>query len=124
MVTAMNGQFWKLWSASAVFDLGEGIARSALPLLAASLTRDPQLVAGLMFALTLPWLLLSLPAGALADKLDRKLVMISAALMRVCLTLLLGAAIFLGRVDLGLLYAIALLLGATDVFYDTTSQTV
>lgn len=43
-------EFNKLWAASAVSNLGDGVSLLAAPLLAAALTRDPALVAGLSFA--------------------------------------------------------------------------
>jgi hypothetical protein len=46
----------KLWAAGAVSNLGDGVTVVAGPLLAASLTRDPVLVAGRSFAQRLPWL--------------------------------------------------------------------
>lgn len=61
--------FWKLWAASTIFNLGDGVTLVAGPLLAASLTRDPVLVAGVAFVQRLPWLLLSLISGALVDRL-------------------------------------------------------
>ncbi len=67
--------FGKLWTASTVSFLGDGVTLAAGPLLAASVTRDPVLVAGLAVAQQLPWLLFSLPGGALVDRLDRRRVM-------------------------------------------------
>jgi hypothetical protein len=68
-------EFHKLWAASAASNLSDGITLVAAPLLAASLTRDPALVAGLAFAQRLPWLLFALLSGALADRLDRRRAM-------------------------------------------------
>jgi hypothetical protein len=52
-----------LWTASAVSNLGDGLTLVAGPLLAASLTRDPRLVAGLAVAQRLPRLLSRCSAG-------------------------------------------------------------
>jgi MFS family permease len=67
--------FRRLWAASTVSALGDGMYLAALPLLAAELTRDPLAVAVVTFAGWLPWLLFALPAGALVDRLDRRRVM-------------------------------------------------
>ena len=72
----LGRRFWTLFSASFVANLADGIFRIALPLLAASLTRDPGLVAGVAFASRLPWLVFALIAGALADRFDRRRTMI------------------------------------------------
>jgi hypothetical protein len=42
----LGGDFAKLWTANAVSNLGDGVTRVAAPLLMASLTGDPALVAG------------------------------------------------------------------------------
>ena len=70
----LTGAFWRLWTAGTISNLGDGVDLAALPLLAASLTRDPRLVAGMGVAFTLPWLLFALPAGAIVDRLDRRRV--------------------------------------------------
>jgi hypothetical protein len=44
-----------LWTANAVSNLGDGVTLVAGPLLAATMTRDPRLVAGLAVAQRLPW---------------------------------------------------------------------
>ena len=61
----------KLWAASAISNLGDGVTLTAGPLLAAALTRDPMLVAGVAFTQKVPWLLFPLLSGALVDRLDR-----------------------------------------------------
>src|SRR3954447_464671 len=74
--------FTRLWSASALSNVADGVYVVVLPLLAATLTRSPALVAGIAMAERLPWLLFALPAGALADRLDRRRVMIGVQLRR------------------------------------------
>ncbi|HEX5823959.1 MAG TPA: MFS transporter, partial [Candidatus Limnocylindrales bacterium] len=68
--------FWTLFSASFLANLADGIFSTALPLLAASLTKEPGLVAGVAVASRLPWLVFALLAGALADRLDRRRTMV------------------------------------------------
>jgi MFS family permease len=65
--------FWQLWSASSLSNLADGLVRIALPLVAVTLTDSPALVAGVAVAVTLPWLFFALPAGALADRVDRRI---------------------------------------------------
>src|SRR4029453_1000432 len=71
----LGGDFVKLWLAQGVSNLGDGVYVTALPLLAAALTRDPLPVSGVMFAEWLPWLLFGLLAGALLDRWERRRVM-------------------------------------------------
>src|ERR671920_333341 len=70
--------FWQLWSASSLSNLADGLVKVALPLIAVTLTDSPGMVAGVTLAVTLPWLLFALPAGALADRLDRRIAMVTA----------------------------------------------
>ena len=81
----LGAEFRKLWAASAASNLGDGVWLVAAPLLAATLTRDPALVAGLAFAQRLPWLLFPLLSGALADRLDRRRAMVAVAALRAAL---------------------------------------
>src|SRR3954452_5643255 len=56
------------WSSN----FGDGLMTAAGPLLVASRTHDPVLVAAAALASQLPWLLFGLVAGALADRLHRR----------------------------------------------------
>ncbi|TDD64826.1 MFS transporter, partial [Jiangella aurantiaca] len=58
-------------AATSLTAAGDGVFAAAVPLLAATLTRDPRLVSVVAAATYLPWLLFSLPAGALVDRHDR-----------------------------------------------------
>src|SRR5258708_35471936 len=89
-VSARN--FLALWAGAAVTNLAAGVVKLTLPLVAVSMTDSPVLVAGITLANTLPWLLFSLPAGALADRVDRRrLIMTMAAARALVLAVLVGA---------------------------------
>ncbi|CAA9585349.1 MAG: Antibiotic efflux protein, partial [uncultured Thermomicrobiales bacterium] len=120
----LGPEFRKLWAASTLSNLGDGVALVAAPLLAAALTRDPALVAGLAVAQQLPWLLFTLLSGALADRLDRRRAMAAVGACRAALFGALGVAVLLDRVSLPLLYAVFFLLGAGETLFDTTAATV
>ena len=75
----------KLFTASALSNLADGIFQVALPLLALRITRSPGAVAGVALAARLPWLLFALQAGALADRLDRLRTMVRVDVARVVL---------------------------------------
>src|SRR5436305_15278791 len=69
------GAGFRWWLASSwVSNLGDGFALAAGPLLVASQSQDPRLVAASVLLQQLPWLLFGLFAGALADRLDRRLM--------------------------------------------------
>src|SRR5947209_9790258 len=71
-----NHDYLLLWSGQIISLTGTGISQLAFPLLVLALTGSPA-QAGLVGALRgLPFILLSLPAGALVDRWNRKKVMI------------------------------------------------
>jgi MFS family permease len=72
----LGADFARLWTANAISNLGDGAAGVAAPLLVASLTDSPALVAGAVFVQQLPWLLFSLPAGAYVDRLERRRLLV------------------------------------------------
>ncbi|MCE7080659.1 MFS transporter [Streptomyces sp. ST2-7A] len=113
-----------LWTASGLSNLADGVAKLALPLAAAQLTRSPAAVAGVMLALTLPWLLFALPVGVFVDRLDRRRLMLGANLLRGALLALLVPAVALGLDSIWALYAVALGLGTAETVYDTSAQSI
>lgn len=116
-----NQAFVKLWLGSASSNLADGIGLSAAPLLAATLTRDPALVAGLSVAQQLPWFLLSLISGVLVDRLDRRLVLVSANLLRSGLFAILAITIWTNWLSLPYLYITFFVLGTTETLVDNAA---
>ena len=120
----LGPEYRKLWTASTVSNFGDGVTLVAGPLLAAALTRDPLLVAGMAFAQRLPWLLFSLVSGALVDRLDRRRVMAVADFFRSAVIGLLGLALFLDLESIPLMYAAFFLLGTAETFFDNAAVTM
>lgn len=116
--------FGKLWTASTVSFLGDGVTLAAGPLLAASVTRDPVLVAGVAVAQQLPWLLFSLPGGALVDRVDRRRVMWVSDAVRCATVGLLGLAVLLDLASLPILYAAFFVLGAATVPFSAATASI
>ena len=124
MARSLGPEYKKLWTASAISNLGDGVTLVAAPLLAASLTRDPLLIAGVFFVKQLAWLLFSLHAGALIDRLDRRLLMGYVDFFRTALIGFLGIAVLLGFAGIPLLYAVFFLIGAAEPLFDNASVAV
>jgi MFS family permease len=120
----LPGSYWKLWSASAGSNLADGMFWVALPLLAIALTDSPALVAGVTVASRLPWLIFSLVAGALADRLDRRRTMIAVDLFRAALLGGLAIATFAGVASIPVLYVVAFALGVAETLFDTSAQSI
>ena len=116
--------FARLWSASTAGNLGDGIGRVAVALLAARLTRDPLAVAAVTAIGYLPWLLFGLPAGALVDRYDRRRLAVAAGAVRTCAVALLAAAAATDRASLLLLYAVVLVLYTCETVYDNAMSSM
>jgi predicted MFS family arabinose efflux permease len=118
-----TGFRWLLAS-SWTSNLGDGLMLAAGPLLVASQTHNALLVAAAAMSTQLPWLLFGLVAGALADRLDRRVVVMVVDALR---ALVLGALclfIVSGRVDVGLVLVVMFVLGTAEVFADATTSTL
>lgn len=113
--------FAVLWSAASISFLGNGIYTIGLPLMAADLSDSPTTVSLVVTASRLPWLLLSLPAGALSDRFDRKRVMCWTSGLRAIFSALLALLIFTGSGGLGLLITMSFLIACADVLFDSGS---
>ncbi len=124
MTTDRGGDrdYWLLWSASGLSNLGDGIRLTALPLLAATLTRDPLAVSGVLAATTAPWILLGPIGGSLVDRLDRKLLMIAGQLVRALVVAGLAYLVATDNVTMAHLYLTGVVIGAGEILVDTSSQ--
>ncbi|WP_370289356.1 MFS transporter [Nocardioides sp.] len=107
--------FRALLAASAAGGLADGIATTALPLLVLQRTDDPRVVALLPVALGLPWLLLGLPMGALADRVDRRRMLLAATAVRTALAAATTALVVADALTVPLLLLAALAEGAATV---------
>lgn len=120
----LGPSFHRLWTASALSNLADGVFQIALPLLALRLTRSPALIAGVALAGRLPWLLFALTAGALADRLDRRRTMVNVNSARVVLIGGLAIMAALGHEQLVVLYVVAFALGIGETLFDTAAQSI
>ncbi|MEU5189110.1 MFS transporter [Streptomyces klenkii] len=109
--------FGLIWTAVTVSGLGDGMRFIALPLLAAQVTDDPRQVAAVTLAEQLPWLLVGLIAGALADRLDRRRVLWTVDFARALVAGALAASIASGRPSVPLLAAAGFLLCCGQTLY-------
>jgi len=138
----LSGDYFRLFGASVVSNLGDGIALVAYPWLASAVTRSGLLIALVVVAGRLPWLIFSLPAGVLTDRFDRRKLMVGANIFRSGIGALIAVLVFVqdglptpDEIDLGevastnwslylSLLAATFLLGMAEVLYDNTAQTV
>jgi MFS family permease len=120
----MGRDFRWLLASSWTSNVGDGVSLAAAPLLIASMTSSPILVAAGAILQFLPWLLFGLHAGAIADRFDRRrLVMVANAARAVVLA---GLCVFLltGTANIWIVLAVAFLYGTAEVFVDTAGSTL
>ena len=114
---------WVLGSAWSS-NLGDGISLAAGPLLIASETRDPFLVAMAVVLQRLPWPLFGLVAGVVADRFDRRRIIITAHCTRAAVLVLLSATIAGDQVNIAIVLGAMFVLGTLETFADTTGATL
>jgi len=139
----LGSSYRKLFAASTISNLGDGIGQIAYPWLASAVTRNPLLIALVTVFQRLPWLVFSLPAGVVTDRYERRKLMVGANTARAVLTLAV-AAMVLNQQDVlpspaaldddavvttnVVLYVVVVmatvLLGTAEVLYDNTAQTI
>jgi MFS family permease len=120
----LGAGFARLWTASVVSNTGDGVSAVALPLLAETLTRQPLLFAGVTVANRLPWLLFSLQAGAIADRVDRRRLKAGVNALRAVLVAGLATAVMVDLDSIWLLYAVGFGLGVAETVFDNASQAI
>ena len=120
----MGRDFRWLLASSWTSNLGDGIALAAAPLLIASLTSSPILVAAGAMLQYLPWLLFGLLAGAVADHHDRRRLVIIANATRAVIVAGLVAFLVTGYANVWIVLATAFLYGTAEVFADSAGSTL
>ncbi len=120
----LGHDFRWLLASSWTSNLGDGIALSAGPLLIASMTSSPVLVAAGAMMQFLPWLLFGLLAGSVADHHDRRRLVMLANGLRAVVVLALVVFIVTGHVTVWAVLAITFLYGTSEVFADTAGSTL
>lgn len=114
--------YWRLWGASTLANVGDGIREAALPLVAAFVSRDPGLVAAVAVAQRVPWLLLALPAEVLIDRVEPRRLSTVAGAARSAALLVLAVALARGDAGAVLLLGVTFVVGVTEVLVDGVTQ--
>lgn len=116
--------FNRLFSASAISNLADGLLAVAAPLLAITLTKNPVLISMLSALVMLPWLLFAIPIGLIVDRVDKRLLITFTNSLRFVIAGLLALAIATDFVTIYWLFVAAFLIGISEVASDTASQSL
>ena len=138
----LGANYWKLWTSSVISNLGDGVTMIALPWLASAVTRNAFLIALIAVASRIPWLVFTLPAGVITDRVDRRKLMWWSQTFRAVLMLFSAGAVWYYQSTLpnpdevqegvvsenaviyGLIVVVSLLFGFAEVLYDNSAQTI
>ena len=116
--------FNRLWRSSIVSNLADGLLRTVVPIYAISLTESPILISLISAMTLLPWLFFAVIIGTLADRIDRKKLLIYSNLLRTSVVAAMAVAISAGVMTIYLLLALIFIAGACEVSIDTTAQSM
>jgi MFS family permease len=120
----LGRSFRWLLGAAVVSNAGDGIALAAGPLLVASQTTVPFLVSLASLSAYLPFLLFGILGGAIADRVDRRRMVVTVNVLRAAVLGLLVAAIATGVVNIALVLTALFVLATAEVFADSASSTL
>ena len=113
--------FTRLWAGNAAGNLSDGIVFVAIPLMAAALTQDPVVIAGLAVAHSAVRLLVVVPVGVLVDRLDRRTILSAVTFLRALLLIGLALLFSSGHGSLAALYAVFIGLGIVETAADNAA---
>ncbi|WP_433433595.1 MFS transporter [Nonomuraea sp. CA-141351] len=120
----MGRRYWLLLSAFLASSFGTWIYRLALPLLVYELTGSA-LGTGLVYVVEyLPYLALGMFGGVLADRLDRRRVLVLGDLVSGAITIVLAVMVSAGVSRTWPIYAVAFLLACVDPLYQPAFRSI
>ncbi len=114
--------FLAIWTASLISSFGSLIQAVGASWLMTSIAPSPDMVALVQASTALPILLLSLPAGAIADIWDRRVIMLIAQGAMLVVSAVLAAVAYLGHITPWTLLALTFLLGCGGALYGPAWQ--
>ena len=120
----MGPAFNRMWAASIVSNLADGVLGAAAPLLAIALTDNTVLISSLGAMVMLPWLLFAIPIGALVDRLDRRFILAGSNAIRAAIIGVVALGVATHHVTIYWLIAASFIIGVCEVAADTTSQSL
>lgn len=115
--------FRRLWAGESVSQVGTAVSQLALPLVAVLVLGATTFQVGLLTAIeTASFLIVGLPVGAWVDRMRLRRVLIVNDLVRAVALSSIPLAYLRGTLTIGQLYAVALVVGLSTVFFDVAYQ--
>jgi len=119
-----SAAFQRLWTASAASNLADGLLKTAAPLLATTLTKDPFWISTIAALSMLPWLFFAIPIGGLVDRINRRNMLAIANTLRLIAVIIIATTTGLELITLPILLGAIFIFGVGEVIYDTTLQSM
>lgn len=116
-----NPAFVVFWSARTISFAGTGITGIVLPVLVYRMTGSAADVAALLVLETCPYLVFGLIAGALADRADRKKMMVAWSIVAALLLVSVPGAAALHALTLAQIFAVTFGIGTAFVWFDAAN---
>jgi MFS family permease len=117
-----NRDFLLLWGGEVVSTVGSQISLVAFPVLVLATTHSPARAGLVGFANQVPVLALYLPAGVLADRVDRRIIMVASSLLGALALASVPIAMALGRLPFGQIMVVAFIAGVREILYSVAEQ--
>lgn len=121
---SLGPAFNRMWGASLLTNLADGVLIAAAPLLAVTLTRNPVLISAISALIMLPWLFFAIPIGAIVDRVDRRFLLAGANATRFIIAALIALSIASHTITIYVLLVATFLIGICEVTADITSQSL
>src|SRR6201987_2420038 len=116
--------FTVVWTATVVANIGTWMYNAASGWLMTSLDADPVTVSLVQVASSLPMLLLALPAGALADIIDKRRFLIGSEIALTVVAAMSAVLVWFDLINPSILLLFTLLLGAGAAFPAPACQSI
>ena len=120
----LGSRYWRVWLATSLSNLGDGVTLVAMPLLAASFTSDPITIAGIGVFTPLAKIAVSLGGGVLVDRSDRRRLMLAADLLRLLVIAAFTVLVVADEWSFPVAYAVVFVLAIGEFLYDTSATAI
>lgn len=114
--------FRSLWLSLSAVGLGTAVGHVAVAWVTLELTNSPFAVAATLAVRLLPMLVLGIPMGSLADRVDRRRLLIAADLIGAAASAAVALVAIAGGLGFGVILVVSLVFGVIDTIRTTTAQ--
>lgn len=120
----LHGPLARMFGASTISSVGDGLLIAGAPLVALTMTHSAILIAGVAAAGRLPSFVLALPLGALADRVDKRRLLISTELLAASVLAAFAGLVAVGADSIPALYMTVFILGAASWTFNVALASV